>query len=245
MVQSRLESHRAVWQSKPVLRSIYEELYGRITRACGPGPTLEIGGGTGNLKAFMRDVVSSDIQFAPWLDVTCDAHQLPFASASVGNIVLFDVLHHLARPRKFFEEARRVLRAGGQVVMVEPAITVGSYGFYRWFHPEPVRLGEDPLVEGIPPTGCDPYDANQAIPSLLFGSWLGWHARAFRRQFPDLIIRHANEISLFAYPLSGGFRSWSLVPRSLVRPILRLETMLAPLLGPVLAFRLFIVLERR
>ena len=244
MTDGRLDGHRTIWQSKPVLRAIYEDLYRRIAAACVPGRTLEIGGGTGNLKAFAPDVVSSDIQVAAWLDVACDAHRLPFGPAIFSNVVLFDVLHHLARPRRFFEEALRVLRPGGRVVMVEPAITPASLPFYHWFHPEPVRLGEDPLEDSEPPAVRDPYDANQAIPSLLFGPMFGHHRRRFEAVFPSLVVREIRPASLFAYPLSGGFRRWSLVPKAVIGPLLRIEAFLAPLLGPVLAFRLIIVLER-
>lgn len=245
MTAGRLEDHRTVWQSKPVLRAIYEDLYRRIAAACVSGRTLEIGGGTGNLKAFAPDVVSSDIQPAPWLDVACDAHRLPFARSSFSNVVLFDVLHHLARPRRFFEEACDVLVPHGRVVMVEPAITFASWPFYRWLHEEPVRLGEDPLAEGDPPGSRDPYDANQAIPTLLFGRLFGRHRRQFEAAFPDFRIREVRPNSLFAYPLSGGFRPWSLIPASFVRPMLAVEAQLAPVIGPLCAFRLIVVLERR
>jgi SAM-dependent methyltransferase len=55
----------------------------------------------------------------------------PFAAASFDNIATFDVLHHLERPRLFFQEAERVLRLGGRIVMVEPAITPLNGLFYR------------------------------------------------------------------------------------------------------------------
>lgn len=245
MSEGRLEGHREIWQSKPVLREIYEDLYRRIAAACVAGRTLEIGGGTGNLKAFAPDVVSSDIQPAAWLDIACDAHRLPFAEATFHNIVLFDVLHHLARPRLFFDQARHVLARQGRLVMVEPAITLASLPFYHWFHEEPVRLGENPLGEGALPGSRDPYDANQAIPSLLFGPLFGRHRRRFEVAFPEFAIRDVRPVSLFAYPLSGGFRRWSLVPAAAVGPLLRIEALLAPVLGPIFAFRLIVVLERR
>jgi len=52
-------------------------------------------------------------------------------------------------------------------------------------------------------------------------------------------------LSLFAYPLSGGFRRWSLIPAFLVRPLLLVEDGLLIVLGPVMAFRLLVTLERR
>ena len=57
-------------------------------------------------------------------------------------------------------------------------------------------------------------------------------------------MREVRWIGLFAYPLSGGFRPWSLIPERLVEPLLDLEHYLLPFLGPLTAFRLLIVVER-
>ena len=51
-------------------------------------------------------------------------------------------------------------------------------------------------------------------------------------------------MSLLAYPLSGGFRPWSLMPAGLAGNVLRLESLIAPVLGPLMAFRLAIVIDR-
>ena len=96
-----------------------------------PGLTIEIGGGIGNLKHRLPQVIATDVQFARWLDCVADAQHLPFASDVIANIVMVDVLHHVEFPMLFFREAERVLRAGGRIVMVEPAITWGSTLFYR------------------------------------------------------------------------------------------------------------------
>lgn len=235
--------YRAIWEAKPVLRAVYRAWYERMAALCKPGRTLEIGGGSGNLKAFAPDVVSTDILFADWLDAMCDAQRLPFADARIDNVVMMDVLHHLERPVRFLEEAARVLRGGGRVVMLEPGITPVSGLFYRFCHPEPVDMSADPMAEGPIDPARDPYDANQAIPTLLFGS--GRRRAAFERRFPDLRVATVERLALVAYPLSGGFRPWSLVPAALVGPILALDGALAPLLGRLCGFRLLIVLEKR
>jgi len=43
-------------------------------------------------------VVATDVQSAPWLDCVADAQRLPFADGCAANIVMVDVLHHLALP---------------------------------------------------------------------------------------------------------------------------------------------------
>ncbi len=117
-----LNEHRIVWQDKPVLRAIYADFYRRIIAACRPGLSLEIGGGSGNLKDFASEVISTDVVPTPWLDAAADAQALPFGEESFTNIVMVDVLHHIERPRRFFAEAERVLRPGGRII--EPFLRV-------------------------------------------------------------------------------------------------------------------------
>lgn len=98
----QLEGYARVWDQKPVLRLIYDDFYDRIVDSCVPGMTLEIGGGIGNLKQRLGNVISTDVQFAPWLNCVADAQILPFADASIDNIVMVDVLHHVESPATFF-----------------------------------------------------------------------------------------------------------------------------------------------
>ncbi len=238
-IDARLQEFAAVWQNKPVLREIYSHYYRLILDECRPGPTLEIGGGVGNLKQFAADLLTVDILPAPWLDAVCDAQRLPFAPASFDNIVMFDVLHHLADPPGFFREAERTLRSGGRLVLLEPAITPVSWVFYNYLHHETVDMRQDPFAR-VASADKDPYASNQAIPTLLFRNY----RRRFHALFPSLRITKTVLLSLFAYPLSGGFKKWSLIPQRLVSPTLRLEQRLLPALGRFSAFRLLAVVTR-
>ncbi len=235
----RPADYRTIWSGKPVLREIYGDYYRRIGGACVPGRTLEIGGGSGNMKQFAEDVVSTDIVASPWLDAVCDAQALPFADGSFANIVMVDVLHHLARPARFLADAERVLSPGGRIVMVEPGITPVSGAFFRLFHDEPVDMREDPL-DPTPPPAKDPFEGNQALPTRLFGRDRDRMAECA----PGLRLLRRDWLSLFAYPLSGGFRAWSMLPAALAPGLLKVESALLPVLGPVMGFRLFAVIEK-
>jgi SAM-dependent methyltransferase len=234
-----LEGYRDVWERKPVLRLIYDDFYDRLAAACLPGMTIEIGGGIGNLKRRLGDVVATDIQSAPWLDCVADAQRLPFASGAAANIVMVDVLHHLEFPVVFFREAARVLRPGGRVLMVEPAITWGSSLFYRLLHHEPVRTSAQVLIDGTPDPKRDPYDSNQAIPTLLATR----DRERFHRLFPQLRITSVEWFALAAYPLSCGFKPWSLISAGIARRMLALERALEPTIGRFAAFRMMLVVE--
>jgi SAM-dependent methyltransferase len=235
-----LHDYRKVWDRKPVLRLIYDDFYDRIAATCVSGLTIEIGGGIGNLKQRLTDVVATDVQYGPWLDCVADAQHLPFATGIAANIVMVDVLHHIEFPTVFFREAERVLRQDGRLIMVEPAITWGSTLFYRLLHQEPVRTSADPLIEGVPDPNRDPYDSNQAVPTLVATR----DRERFHRLFPNLEINRVDWFSLMVYPLSGGFKPWSLVPETLASVLLRVERVIEPLVGRFGAFRMMLVIEK-
>ena len=94
---------------------------------------LEIGAGSGHFQKFFPNAISTDIIEAPWLDAVLDAHFLPFQNKSLNNIVLFDVLHHLPEPSRFFSEAQRVLKPTGRIILMEPYISWVSFLVYRLF----------------------------------------------------------------------------------------------------------------
>jgi SAM-dependent methyltransferase len=236
-----LRDYLGVWSAKPVLRLVYDDFYRRIATACRPGLTIEIGGGIGNLKQRLDHVVSTDIQLAPWLDCVADAQRLPFADGAVSNIVMVDVLHHVEFPVNFFQESERVLTGGGRIIMVEPAITWGSALFYRLLHHEPVVTSADPLASGAPDPTRNPYDSNQAIPTLIATR----DRERFHRRFPTLRIEQVTWFSFLSYPLSGGFKPWSLIPAKLCPALLRAEVAIERMLGRIAAFRMFLVIEKR
>ena len=237
----RLEKYRRLWLTKPQILSIYNDYFQRIVSACTSGKILEIGGGIGNLASFADNVISIDIQLDAELDVIGDAHAIPFKSASFSNMVMLDVLHHLENPVKFFKEAQRVVCSGGRLVILEPAITPLSRVFYRLFHQEPVIMDVNPFILSSQNVGRDPYEANQAIPTLLFKK----HLNRLAMEFPELKVLKTQLISLFAYPLSGGFRAWSLLPTKIIPALLRFEDKLLPALGSLMAFRCLTVIERK
>jgi hypothetical protein len=103
-----------------------------------------------------------------------------------------------------------------------------------------VDFSQDPLALSPLQPGRKPFDANQAVSTILFER----SSQRFHELYPTLKkIRH-HRLAFFAYPLSGGFERPSLLPVCLVRPLLSLERMLW-FFNRLLAFRIFVVLEKR
>lgn len=205
-----------------------------------PGVVLELGGGSGNLKDFFPSAISSDVVPALWLDAALDAQRLPFRKETVDSIVLFDVLHHLSAPSAFFSEAERVLKPGGRIVMMEPYVSWASFPVYKWLHQEGLRWNGNPLLNRDPDRGRDPFQGNQAVPTLIFKQ----SRKAFAKQHPRLGILREERTDFLVYPLSGGFHHKSLCPNFLLGFLEGCERLLRPL-NRWLAFRVLIVLEKK
>lgn len=240
--QTILAQHRKIWSQKPLLKQLYTEWYQMIIqdRLESKKPTVEIGAGTGNLKEYLPEVISTDVVRCDWLDMVFDAHTMPFKKSSIANLVMIDVLHHLQDPVKFLHEAHRVLCKGGRILMIEPYPSPVSLVVYKLFHSEPFIFSHDYFSTQ---TGekDSAWDSNQAIPYLLFYK----HFDQYEAEFaPFFKVIKKEKFSLLAYPLSGGFDNKSLLPNQLILKLNALEKSLE-FLSPLLAFRCYIVLEKK
>lgn len=234
--------HRKIWEKKKILREIYTDWYKKIISdlKIPSGKTVELGGGSGNFKEFFPDAISSDIEKRDWLDMTFDAHKMPFENNSVSNIVMLDVLHHLHNPVMFLKEACRVLESKGRIIMLEPFPSPVSFIVYKLFHPEPFFLNADYFAK-TELKDKDPWDSNQAIPYLIFFK----HFDKFNEMFGnDFAVIRKEKLSCVIYPLSGGFENRSLIPDFLTGFFLKLEKLSYPV-RDLMAFRCYIVLEKK
>lgn len=238
----RFDQHRRAWRDNRALRTLYARWYGLVREALPPpalGPWIEIGSGPGFAKDFIPGLELTDIVKAPWHARELSAEELPLEADSIGALVLFDVLHHLTSPARFFAQATRVLRRAGRIVLCEPFVSWLSSPVYRLLHDESLDMSADPLADGAA-SDKDPFSANQAIPTLLLD-----RGRArFEAAFPVLKVLRVQRLAGLSYPASGGFSRAPLLPLPLWRALAALEDLLPEAAYRVLGFRLFAVLER-
>lgn len=127
------------------LRIMYTRYYLAVARA-DSRDVLEVacgaGMGLGLLANVARRTVGIDIDernymiarqtYSKRTDIEvqqCDAQNLPFSDASFDLVILYEALYYLRSPDSFFQEARRVLRPGGTLLI--STVNCRWYGFNR------------------------------------------------------------------------------------------------------------------
>lgn len=201
------ELRRSIIAEKKFLRRIYEEWYTALATAlpaC-PGAILELGSGAGFLREYIPGLMTSDVFPVPGVSIVLDAHALPFADGSLRAIVMTNVLHHLAHPRRFFAEAARCVKPSGAVLMIEPWVTAWSRFVYTKLHDEPF----DPAVAHWEFPQSGPLSgANSALPWVI----LTRDRTVFEREFPMWDLQTIRPFMPMRYLLSGGVAFRTLMP---------------------------------
>lgn len=233
-----VERYRILARSRP-LRAIYSEWYRFLAAGlpAGGGRVLELGSGGGFLHELVPGLVRSEVGPFPWVDLALDGQVLPIRDGALKGIVMTNVLHHLPRPARFFDEAARCLRPGGVVAMIEPWNTPWSRFVYGRLHHEPF-LPDAP--DWAAPAGGPLSGANGALPWIM----LVRDRERFRRDHPQLEVLRIEPLMPFSYLLSGGVSRRTFVPSAVISACIRLERSLG---GPARSQAMFaaIQIERR
>lgn len=203
----RTIKHREIILSKPFLKKIYLEWYSVFIREevnLPKGKIVELGSGGGFLKELMPEIIASDILNLPTNDITFSALDMPFEESSLSGIFMVDTFHHLPDARIFLNEADRVLKTGGKLIMIEPANSFWGRLIYKNFHHEPFNPeGTWQIPETGPLTG-----ANGAAPWIVFER----DKKIFENEFPNFTIEQISYHTPLRYLLSGGVSFKQFVP---------------------------------
>lgn len=217
---------REIINSKPFLKRVYLEWYHLVLDHFSPvnatDHILEIGSGAGFFSAVLPSIISTDLLPIKGIDAVLDGQKLPFAPLTLQGIVMVNVLHHIPNATSFFDEARRTVKPGGRVVMIEPWITPWSRWVYTHLHHEPLDETADQweLDSNGPLSG-----ANSALPWILFSR----DRAEFQESFPEFQVEHIHPFMPLRYLLSGGISMRNLMPASTFTFWRSVETVLSGL----------------
>jgi SAM-dependent methyltransferase len=131
-----------------------------------------------------------------YLDFECDLTQaLTFRDGEFNTIILSDVLEHIPRPARLWEEMSRVLAVDGKIILNVP--------FYYWLHESPhdyyrytefalrrsvedsgLRLIQLDAIGGAPEIMCDIFSK-----TVLRVPWIGRPAAMFAQWLTSTLVR--------------------------------------------------------
>lgn len=237
-----IDKNHGLWRRKPILRTVYADLYramqGHLSAA--PGRNLELGSGMGTIGEVLPDCLRTDLFHYPWLDAVENAYSLSFANGSISNLLMVDVFHHLRYPGNALKEFQRVLTPGGRLILMEPGLGLMGRIIYGWMHVEPVGHAKDATwfaPEGWSPSEMD-YYAAQGNATWIFTT------NQFSKELESWKIVKIQRIAALAYAASGGYSGPQLYP-SAAYPLLKLLEKALRLLPAVFTTRLLVVLEKK
>ena len=205
---------RETIRAKPALKDWYLGVYEQwrdllaVTRE--GGIAVELGAGAGFATDVIPDLVRTDTLAYRGVDRVVDAMAMPWKDGELRAIFMLNVLHHLPDPARFLQEAQRVLKPGGLLVITDPHVGILSRWLYRWGHHEPMDVD---APDWVMPVQNALSGANIAVAWIVFVR----DRQRFEREFPGLKLETYRHFSALQYWLSGGLKRWTLVPRFAVR----------------------------
>lgn len=237
-----IDKNHQLWNRKPLLRIVYTDLYQKMKVQLSQvvGKNVELGSGMGSIRETLPDCVLTDLFPYPWIDQVENAYQLSFENESLSNLLMVDVFHHFRYPGDALQEFQRVLKSGGRVILMEPALSLLGYIVYGLLHVEPI--GEAKNITWVAPEkkSLDDMDyyAAQGNATRIFVQ------KYFAENLSNWKIIKVERIAALAYAASGGYSGPQLYPTFAYR-FIKLTEKLLQCFPTLFATRLLVVLEKK
>lgn len=236
-----IEKNHDLWKRKPLLHTVYMDLYRIMDRQRSKvyGKTVELGSGMGSIHEIIPECLRTDLFPYPWIDQIENAYHLTFADNSVANLLMTDVFHHLRYPGSALNEFLRVLVPGGRLIIMEPGLGLLGRLVYGVFHVEPVALDRE--ITWSAPDGWHgddhEYYAAQGNATRIFIQ------NHFANRLKGWKVVTTKRIAALAYAASGGYSGPQLYPAAMY-PLVKFIEKPLQLFPALFATRLLVVLEK-
>lgn len=223
-------------------KTYYSWLYSLMKLSMSPeGKYLEVGAGAGISRYFLDEYSVLRTDFLPWEQGEIlggiDAQNLPYADGEFSGVLGMDMIHHVSKPAKLLDEAIRVTKSGGELVFIEPYVSILSYPVYRFFHPERVTIpfSFDHNKSWVTES---PSDGDQGVAQRLFCTRSG--KNFIQTTYKDRLEVEVDYLSPFAFYLTGGLNRPLGLPSRVVAGVIKLDALLPRTLRKLIASRMIV-----
>ncbi len=202
-----VEFARKLFYEKPnknlifLLRNRFMWMNEYIDPETGIGAEVGCGQGFGKEVIRAKSYLLTDFNEYGWLDVkNVDALNTPFDDNSFDFLIASNMIHHLPSPAQFLQEARRILKPGGFLLIQDVncsllmrimlhLMRIEGYSYeVDIFDPSAIATDPDDLWSG-----------NNAIPNLLFDD-----LDCFHQETPYFKVVKTSFSECLTYLASGG-----------------------------------------
>jgi SAM-dependent methyltransferase len=206
---------------------------------------IEIGCGAGLSPLYISEkVLLTDAADHAWVERFIDATDMALESESVDVLIASHTIHHFYSPARFLDEAARVLRDDGRLLVHEINTSFFMRLLLRIMRHEGWSYDVNVFDRNaVVNDHRDLWSANCATPEMLFAD-----PARFERAFPLLQIELNKPCEFLLFPASGGVIAKAPVPE-LPLPILllinRIDGTLVRLAPRIFAMGRRVVVRRR
>ena len=187
-----------------ILKNFYKINYDKIVKIIDKNfennkqvQIIELGCGPSFLKEVYPNTIYTDIESHQNCDLVVNAIDMPFDDESINFFFLHNVFHHIPNIEKFLVEAKRCLKKGGLIYIIDPHYSYFSKLIYKYFHHEKFETSLSWKFESNNPQ----QDSNQALAWIVFER----DYDLFKKKFKNFQIIDKKYFSFLTYIISGGF----------------------------------------